>query len=186
MNTQRLIASQTSDSAPRTEAPLQVVITSDHPTLARSAATMVDDFLRNWAPEVDSHRDDWTFSELENPAFAREALELAYTCDILVVAVSGYEDLPSYYVKWIKEWIRTRASKETAIILCAPAGAKMYLLPRFAALPDLLRGNGFTCFTTALHIPRAELPSAVQPKSLLARMASEDWQNLPENSCLNE
>jgi hypothetical protein len=166
--------------------PLQIVVASDHPALGSAANQLIGDLIGKWASDVEVHRDNWSFAELENSQFFNEAIELAAPCDILAIAIAGFEDLPGHFVKWLRQWVATRPEKDTAVILCSPAGAAFYLVPRFAALPDLLTGRGLTCFTTQVSLPTPQLPPWLHPKSLLARMAAMDWRTLPENSALNE
>ena len=170
---------------PAAIAPLHVVVISGHPTLARAANQLLDNMMRQLAPDVEAHCDQWSFAELENKQFQSEALELASACDMLAIAV-GEEDLEGHVSDWLKEWIRRRSPKETALVLCSPQGIPLYLLPRFAGLPNLARGDGLSCFTTALSLPHDLIPPALHPKSLLARMAAMDSQTLPEESGLND
>src|SRR3954453_21778661 len=85
-------------------APLQIVLTYDQPAMADAARKTLNGFLAKWAADVDMHRDEWSFADLEHPKFRSEALELATHCDLFLVAVTGMDDVPEPFVLWLKDW----------------------------------------------------------------------------------
>jgi hypothetical protein len=178
---QRIPANRAATAA----APLHIVLTSDPATASASARKMLDGLLARWAPGTEIHRDDWSFSELEHPKFFTEALELAATADMLVIAVSGVNDLPQFFIEWLNDWIRSRAHIETALILAISSDAPLSELPHCASILSLPRADGLSIFATTINLERP-IMSAANPKSWLARLAAINPECLPENSGLND
>ena len=173
------------DAEPALAPPLQIVVISDHPTASANAGKLMNEFIRKWASNVEAHRDDWSFAELEHPEFRRESFELAHHCDLLILALDGPEDLPETFLDWLRDWRHSRASDDETFILCASAIAPS-VLPIFASLPSILCGDGLTCFTTSISSRDSRPPAPFHPEPLLARLAMIDRTNLPENSVLND
>jgi hypothetical protein len=183
MNATRIITEPISNVA----APLQIVLTYDHPAMAEAARELLGSFRNKWAADVDIHRDEWSFAELEHPQCRSESLELARHCDIFIVALTGIDDLPPSFVKWLNDWFESRANMEAAlIVLVGSHTANLLRLPRCASLASEARARGLSVFTTAVAIPGAVLPSAAHPKALLARLATINTELLPDFSGINE
>lgn len=182
-NATRLLAETTSAVA----APLQIVVTCDHPAMARAARKLLDGYLADWAADVDVHRDEWGFAELEHPQCRREALELARDCDVFTIAIGGTNDLPESFTGWLKDWLETRARKEAALILCVGgAGGFISNLPVCASLPIMARSRGLSFFATQVAVQGTELPPAIHPKTLLSKLGALNSDCLPDFSGLNE
>ena len=168
-------------------APLHIVLAYDHPAMANAARNMLAGLLAKCASDLDTHRDEWSFAELEHPKCYSEALELAAPSDVFTIAASGVEDLPVSFMEWFNEWLQSRNETETAVILALASGrAGLAELPRFASLLSLPREQGLSIFTTAIDLSQASLPAATKPQSLLARLGSIKSEWLPEESGLNE
>ena len=168
-------------------APLQIVLTYDHPPMAAAARELLGSFLTKWVADVDIHRDEWSFAELEHPQCRSESLELARHCDIFIIALIGINDLPPSFIGWINDWFESRANVETALIVLAGSHtANLWKLPRCASLASEARRHGLSFFTTSVVIPGAVLPSAAHPKALLARLATMNTELIPDFSGINE
>lgn len=168
-------------------APLQIVLTHDHPAMAHAARNALNSILGKWAADTDIHRDEWSFSELENPAFRAEALELAACGDILVVAFTGSEDLPASFMAWLNDWLATRTEMDSALLLCMGlSAANLQTTPSAASLTTLARSNGLSCFIASGLLPEPICPVSLNIKSLLARLKTFSCDILPETSGLNE
>src|SRR4051812_9933783 len=130
-NATKLIAERCSDAA----APLQIVVTYDHSVMVNCARKLLNGFLTKWASDVDVHRDEWSFAELEHAIFRNEALELAAPADLLVIAVAGVDDLPLSFSEWFNHWLKMRDHNDTAVILAVGSpNATMRELPRCASI----------------------------------------------------
>lgn len=165
--------------------PLQIVVIADHPNAAAGARNLVNEFVLKWAPDIEVHRDDWSFTELENLEFRRESLELSRCCDMLIISLGGNVDLPDSFSDWLKDWRQSRAANHATFVLCASAVAPS-ALPTFASLPVDLCDEGLSCFLTSISLRHGCLPPPVRPKALLDRIGSIDRMNLPEVSLLND
>jgi hypothetical protein len=184
MNTNATATVADARSAPL--APLQIVLTYDHPTMADAARNTLNRLLTKWAADVDIHRDEWSFTDLEHPKCRSEALELANHCDLFIVGVSGMDDVPESFLLWLKDWLTSRAQMDSALILCIGAShANLASMPFLASLPTLARTNGLSCFTTTAFMPETKFPPA-KVTSLFARFKSLTSDSLPENSGINE
>jgi hypothetical protein len=164
--------------------PLQIVLTSDQPNASAAARKLIAGFIARWAPDVEVHHDDWSFAELEHSEFRRESLELARHCDILIIALSGVEDLPESFLDWLNDWRQSRESK-TTFILCVSARSPL-TLPAFVSLPVLLGKDGLPCFFASLSLTEGRLTVPLNPKIILANLAKIDCATLPEASGLND
>ena len=165
-------------------APLSIVLTFDHPTMAATTRAMLDGFISKWAPDVDVHRDEWTFAELDHPKFRAESLDLAKSCDILVIAVSE-GDLTASFIGWLNEWALSRHQMDTALILLIASNhTALSIRPRCDSIPAFARNHGLTFFTTA--ITPATPPPFPHPKELLARLSVLNTNILPDFSSLND
>jgi hypothetical protein len=184
MNTNAIqtISSRLPDAA----APLQVVLTYDDPTMAKVARRLLDGFLAKWARDVDIHRDEWSFAEIEHAQCRQEALELARHCDTMVIAISGVEDLPVSFCDWLNDWIASRAPVETAILVCASNRTPFLRLERFSRLSSLAASNHLAFFITTLADSSFGGSTGTNPKKLNARLESIDPGLLPEVSALND
>jgi hypothetical protein len=166
------------------ELPLQIVLTSDHPSAAAAALKLIGGFVDKWAPDVEVHRDDWSFSELEHPEFRRESLELARHCDILIIALSGAEELPESFMEWLNDWRQSRERKDT-FVLCASTRSPL-TLPAFTSLPAFFGENGLSCFLASISLTEGKLTVPLGLKTFVANLAKIDCSNLPEASGLND
>ncbi|HUS33758.1 MAG TPA: hypothetical protein VM680_00255 [Verrucomicrobiae bacterium] len=138
------------------------------------------------AADVDVHRDEWTFVELEHPKCRSEALELAKNCDMLVIAISE-NDLSASFIDWLDEWALSRDHCDAAmILLLASTTADISALPRCAAIPPFARRHGLAFFATVLTPSGSTIPRFLHPKALLARLAVLDTELLPDFSGINE
>jgi len=179
----KLIAERSSAVA----APLQVVITYDHHVMADGARKLLNGFFTKWASDIDVHRDEWSFAELEHEKFANEALELAAPADIFVIAVTGVNDLPFSFIEWFNAWLKMRNHKETAVILAvASSGVAMAELSTGASMLPLPSGDGLSFFSTTVNLKETSVPASMNPMSLLARLGSICNECLPEDSGLND
>jgi hypothetical protein len=167
-------------------APLQIVLTYDFTFMAKSARTLLDGFLTKWAADIDVHRDEWNFAELEHPTCHTEALELARQCDIFIIAITGSADLPASFHDWLQDWFESRANLDTALILLVAGDSGFANLPRCSTLPAQARAHGLTFFTTTIPIAQPLIPAAVNPKALLARLGFLSTEALPDFSGINE
>ena len=178
-NATKLLVEKTSQVA----APLSIVLIFDHPTMATTTRAMLHAFINKWAPDVDVHRDEWTFDELDHPKFRTESLELAKHCDILVTAISE-GDLKGSFIDWLDEWALSRHQMDTALILLIASNHAALSFPRCASIPAFAQKHGLTFFTTAIA-PSAPQP-VVHPKELLARLSVLNASLLPDFSGLND
>jgi hypothetical protein len=168
-------------------APLQIVLTYDHPAMADAARNRLNGFLTRWAADVDIHRDEWSFTDLEHPKCRSEALELATHCDLFIAAVSGMDDVPESFVLWLKDWFASRAQMDSALILCIGSSImSLSNMPFLAAIESLARSNGLSSFTTTGLMPQTILPPSPKLTSLFARLKMLGADSLPENSGINE
>jgi hypothetical protein len=182
VNAIKLVADRASDVA----APLHIVLTYDHPTMANAARKLLAGPLTKCAADVDIHRDEWSFAELEHPQCHSEALELAAGSDVFVIAVSGVEDLPLSFFDWLNDWLEMRHHTETAVILAVgSSNTRIWDLPLFASLLSLPRANGLSFFATTVDLPQTNAAVA-KPRSLLARLGCLNNECLPESSGLND
>jgi|SRR3954466_14472204 len=183
-NATKLVAGR---NKPELAAPLHIVLTYDHPAAANAARKMLAGLLAKCADDLDMHRDEWSFAELEHPKCRTEALELAAPSDVFTIAVSGANDVPVSFVEWLNEWLEARNETETAMILALGSPrATMGELPLCASLLSLPRADGLSIFTTTIDLPQSNLPAAIKPASLCARLGSIKSEWLPEDSGLNE
>ena len=165
-------------------APLSIVLIFDHPTMAATTRAMLHGFISKWAPDVDVHRDEWTFAELDHPKCRAESLELAKSCDILVIAISE-GDLDVSFIDWLNEWAVSRRQMDTALILLIASNhAAISARPRCASIPTFAHKHGLTFFTTA--VTPFTLPPLLHPKELLARLSVLNTNLLPDFSGLND
>ena len=163
--------------------PLQIILAYDQPLMVEPARTMLDRFLTKWASDVEVHRDEWSFAELEHPRFRSEAIELAKICDILVIAVTTVDDLSAPFFHWLNEWLHSRTTMDTAIILCAANISTLNNLHDCELLLALARGKGLSFFSTTISLPTGK--SAFQlPQPPLPRFPGSG--SLPEFSALND
>jgi hypothetical protein len=182
-NATKMIGERKLEVAP----PLQIVLTCDHPLVAEAARKLLDRFLAKWAGDVDVHRDEWSFAELEHPQCHSEALELARHCDIFVVALRGIEDLPLSFVEWLSAWFESREKVEAAlIVLVAANGANLARLPRCAGLPIAAQTHGLSFFTTSVVLPGSNYLPPINSKAWIARLGAIDPDLLPDFSGINE
>jgi len=180
----KLVADQKRSSV---AAPLHIVLAYDRPVMADAARKLLAGLLAKCASDLDTHRDEWSFAELEHPKCYSEALELAAPSDVFTVAASGIDDLPVSFIEWFNEWLQSRNDTETAVILAlGPGRETLAELPRCASLLSLPRAQGLSIFTTTVDLPQSSLPAATKPQSLLARLGSIKSEWLPEESGLNE
>lgn len=183
MNATKLIAERCSAVA----APLQIVVTYDHSVMVNCARKLLDGFLTKWASDVDVHRDEWSFAELEHEKFRNEALELAAAADLLVIAVTGVNDLPLSFFEWFNTWLKMRHPTETAVVLAvASSTATMGELPLCASIVSMPRTDGLSFLSTAVNINESRLPAAMNPASLVKRLGCICKDCLPEESGLND
>ena len=167
-------------------APLQIVLTYDHRVMADAARNLLKNFLTKWTPDVDIHRDEWSFVELEHPQCRSESLELARDCDIFVIAIAGLDDLPASFGEWLNDWFELRAKVETALILCISNRAVLANLPRCQGLASLAHAHNLAFFSTTIALPGAGIAASINPKTILSRLASINPDLLPEISGINE
>jgi hypothetical protein len=182
-NATKLLAEKTTQNA----APLQIVLIFDHPHFATTTRVMMDGFIRKWVPDVDVHRDEWSFTELEHPKCRSEALELAKNCDMLVIALSE-SDLPATFMNWLDDWASSRDETEAAVIFLIGSDiADPSAFSRCALLPAFAQKHGLAFFTTVLAPSACRfLPRSLHPKELLSRLAVLDPQHLPDFSGIND
>jgi hypothetical protein len=181
-NATKVLVERTSEVA----APLSIVLIFDHPAMAATTRSMLDGFITKWAHDVDVHRDEWTFAELGHPKFRTEALELAKSCDILVIAISE-GDLDVSFVDWLDEWALSRNRMETALILLIPSHATtVSAVPRCASIQTLAHKHGLTFFSTSVTPSPRVPPPFLHPKELLARLSLLNTNLLPDFSGLND
>ncbi|HEY6225883.1 MAG TPA: hypothetical protein VI282_02065 [Verrucomicrobiae bacterium] len=166
--------------------PLQIVLTYDHAAMADAARNLLKGFLIKSTPDVDIHRDEWNFAELEHPQCRAESLELARDCDIFVIALTGLEDLPESFVEWLHEWFESRGQLETACVFCISNRSSQASLPRCQQLPSLAHAHGLAFFSTTIALPDNAAPTGINPKTWLSRLASINPDLLPEFSGINE
>ena len=179
-NATKLLAEKTSQVA----APLSIVVIFDHPTMASTTRAMLHGFISKWAPDVDVHRDEWTFAELDHPKFRAESLELAKSCDILVIAISE-GDLEVSFLEWLDEWALSRRQMATAVILLIASNhAALSFRPRCASIPTFAHQHGLAFFTTV--ITRSMPPPFLHPKALLESLSVLNASVLPDFSSLND
>jgi hypothetical protein len=184
MNTDatKQLVGRTSDVA----APLSIVLIFDHPAMAATTRSVLDGFISKWAHDVDVHRDEWTFAELDHPKFRTEALELAKSCDILVLAVSE-GDLDISFIEWLDEWAVSRHRMETAVILVIASHATtVSAAPRCASIQTFAHKHGLTFFTTSVTPAPCVVPRFLHPKELLAPLSVLNTNLLPDFSGLND
>lgn len=98
------------------ELPFSLVIAHDTAAAAAKAGDRIVGLLGGCIPNLDIHRDQWSFYELDHPEFRREALELAARCDIFVIATVDREGLPESVRSWLEQWVKTRERKESALV----------------------------------------------------------------------
>jgi hypothetical protein len=167
--------------------PLQIVFAYDHPPAAEAARAGLNGILTKCAADLDIHRDEWSFAELENPQCRSEALELAVRCDLFVVAVTGVEDLPESFLMWLTDWFASRAQMDSALIICVgTSDANMANMPFLASLPTLVRCKGLSCFTTASFVPETQRAPLPKITSLFDRLRTIASEFLPEHSGIND
>jgi hypothetical protein len=165
--------------------PLQIVVAYDHPVMAGAARQLINGYLSKFAPETDTHCDEWSFVELENAQCASEALELAAPCDLFIIATAGAEELPHKFVTWLNAWLQSRQPIETALILCVAAGSQSHPALTFS-FEALEHSTGITFLATSILVPEEKLPHSAMPKSLYQRLGCLNMESLPEASGLNE
>lgn len=166
--------------------PLQIVLTYDHAAMADAARNLLKGFLIKWTPDVDIHRDEWSFAELEHPQCRAESLELARNCDMFVIGLTGVDDLPASFNEWLHEWFRSRTPMETAFILCISNRAAHGSLPRCQELPSIARAHNLGFFSTTIALPDSAELAGIKPKMWLSRLASINPDLLPDFSGINE
>ena len=167
--------------------PLQIVIAYDQTAMLRCARKLLNGFFMKWAADVEVHRDEWTFAELEHKQFRAEALELAAPASVLVIAVTGVNDLPLSVFEWLNDWIKMRNQTDTAVILAVGSSTTTKReLPLCASVVALPRTNGLSILSTTVNLdePRERVP--VNPASLVLRLGSICKDCLPEESGLND
>lgn len=147
---------------------------------------MLASLLNKCAPDVEVHRDEWSFVELEHPQCRAESLELARPCDLFVVALTGVNDLPESFCEWLNDWVESRAEMQTALILCVSNRAAIWDFPQCRELTSLAAAHGLSFFATAVSLANTDLLTAVNPKTLLARLSAINPDFLPEISGINE
>jgi hypothetical protein len=183
----KTIATETvSEQASAVAAPLQIALSFDHPVMAEATRKVIDRLIASSAPDSDMHRDEWSFAELEHTHCRAEALELAAHCDLFVVAITGIEDIPDSFLKWIDDWLASRANMETAVILCVGGsdfGAPD--LPRCEAFQHTAGERGLLFLRTTIPLPKENWQLKWSPHSVLARLHLNK-DELPEESALND
>jgi len=101
--------------------PFNLVLISDRQQVATAAEAIVLRLLSKCLPLLDIHKDQWSSSELAHPEFAKEAIELAAHCDMLVIATADEEGLAPATISWLDSWLTNRAKVETALVSCVLA-----------------------------------------------------------------
>lgn len=162
----------------RQAAPLQIVLVHNEPSLAVAARTMITSFISKCAADVDVHRDEWSFAELEHPKCKTESLELARDCDILVIAISDAAEFSDSITAWLTEWLQTRNPRDTAVILSSTAfpGLAGYLSS------PLMRTRGLSVFSTEFQSSK-NLNLSSPPRTPIPFCT---YDALPEFSGINE
>ena len=136
-----------------------------------------------WAADVEIHRNEWSFAELEHPRFHAEALELARDADILIIATVARDALPLPFSGWIDEWLETRSNLQTAVIFCT--GSELNQRKPSDHWSDALTSShGLSFFHTGLSLPPIAKQESARVPFTDPRACYNRW--IPESGGIND
>ena len=133
---------------------LQVVIAYDEILAGKHALRAMASFGRGRAEDVAFHLATWSFSRLANEGWAEAAAGDAVRADILIIATSSANPLPTAVRQWTESAIRRKqGSAATVVALFGPeenpdgSGSS-----RLEAIRSMAHGAGLDFFApTARH-----------------------------------
>ena len=161
--------------------PLNVVLLRDHDLAGKAAQRLVERVLLPLLHQSEVHQDYWSFEELAHPQFRQEALELAKSCDLIVLATLG-EILPVSISLWIEDWTQTRIQKDAAFVyLTAYRDMPAAVHEQFS---DLRGMDNLAVFTSTLGLPGSELQGVVPGRSRTQSLSA--FLPRPERWGINE
>ena len=117
----RTITEALSTSVVRSEprAPFHLVSLFEDEAAAAAARQKVIGLVSRFLAPLEVHPDEWQFSDFSNEHFAREALELAAGCDLLILSARLETGLPSQVIDWFEQWLQDRQLKDSAVVFLA-------------------------------------------------------------------
>jgi hypothetical protein len=142
--------------------PFNLIVLCDEKSAAAASETVILRLLARCLPLLDIHKDEWSFSELAHTEFAREAIELAASCDMLVVATRDDQNLAAAITSWLDCWVKTRAKVETALVWFANSrrGARE-MSPVHAYLEELANLHELCFFASSATVKTPCMNEAV-------------------------
>lgn len=136
--------------------PLNVVVAYDTEYAANVARRQVFALIAQSIPEVDLHREEWSFEDLAHPRCGQEAIELAAECDLFILATVQSADLSPSVFTWLNDWLEGRSRKETALVcLVASEDGSELSSPVHRSLHWLARSHGLAFFAGGFVLPKS-------------------------------
>lgn len=160
--------------------PFSLVLLHDTALAATAAQATIGHLLAGLLKETEIHQDQWTFDELYHFEFGKEALELAAGCDVMFVAMSSLERLPTHVLLWITRWSKGRNQKDAGLVfLTRSRGASLNEL----SIPvDIGPAANLALYASVLDLPNEK--SLSQPQ-ILSNFKSS-YGSRPEPWGINE
>ena len=165
-----------------------VILTHDSEVAAAGARFSLSRLLAA-IPDMDLHRDQWSFSELRHTEFRREALELAATCDLFVLATTDGEFLPGEVSSWLNAWVQTREQKETALVcLVGSPDGKVISSPVHEEFQRLAEAHQLAFFASSFILPEPAAATRIEQivEKHSGRLSFDFYLPRPEGWGINE
>lgn len=141
-------------AAPRRELPaFNLVLLHDHELAAKAAQQTIRRLLSYPLHQTEVHQDHWTFDELIHPQFHDDALEMARSCDLMLVATVANGSLPFHVRSWIRDWSENRCQKEAAFLFLSRF--RDALIDASVQLAELEASDNLAVFTGSLLLPES-------------------------------
>ena len=160
--------------------PFSLVLLHDTALAATAAQATIGHVLAGPLKETEIHQDQWTFDELYHSEFRKEALELAAGCDVMFVAMSSLERLPTHVLLWITAWNKGRNQKDAGLVfLTRSRGAPL----NESSIPaDIGPAANLALYASVLDLPNEK--SLSQPEVFCNFNSS--YRSRPEPWGINE
>jgi hypothetical protein len=139
--------------------PFHLVLLHDHEMAAKAAQQTILRLVTCPLRQTELHQDQWTFEELSHTQFQEEALEMARSCDLMVVATAARENFPFHVQSWITDWTETRSQKDGVFVFLSPAKASFAdaLLSGLGAVENLVVFTSILLESKLEAIPRQQV-----------------------------